>query len=133
MTVFIDSSAIVSMMMNETDADDLANRLELNAQAFTSPIVIHEVALAIVRKNNMTIEAALKDIRNFLTTAEISVLDITATTATLSLQAFDRFGKGRHRANLNMGDCFSYACAQQYRLSLLFKGDDFNHTDIRLA
>lgn len=133
MTVFIDSSAMVAMMTNETDAVDLANRLEQHAEAFTSSIVIHEVALAIVRKNNSTIENAIQDIRQFMTIAQVSVLDITEPTAALSLQAFKKFGNGRHRASLNMGDCFSYACAQQHSLSLLFKGDDFNHTDIRIA
>lgn len=56
---------------------------------------------------------------------------MTADTATLVLDAFDRYGKGRgHPARLNMGDCFAYAMARQRGVPLLFKGDDFGQTDI---
>jgi ribonuclease VapC len=54
--------------------------------------------------------------------------------AQTALEAFSRYGKGRgHPAQLNLGDCFAYAAAKNYRTSLLFKGEDFNNTDIRPA
>ena len=55
------------------------------------------------------------------------------TEHTLALDAYARFGKGRHPAKLNMGDCFAYACARANHASLLFAGDDFSHTDILSA
>ena len=57
-----------------------------------------------------------------------------AQEAQTALAAFSRFGKGRgHPAQLNLGDCFAYAMAKNHRLALLFKGEDFDKTDIRLA
>jgi len=51
-------------------------------------------------------------------------------TTFLALEAYDRFGKNRHPANLNFGDCFAYACARHYGVPLLYKGNDFTKTDI---
>ena len=48
----------------------------------------------------------------------------------LGLEAYAHYGKGRHPAKLNMGDCFAYACAKSHKAKLLFKGDDFTKTDI---
>lgn len=48
----------------------------------------------------------------------------------LALNAYETYGRGRHRANLNMGDCFAYACAKANDARLLYKGDDFSHTDL---
>jgi ribonuclease VapC len=56
---------------------------------------------------------------------------VTLTEAWLAGEAYRRFGKGRHKARLNYGDCFSYALAKSLALPLLYKGDDFRHTDIR--
>ena len=60
-------------------------------------------------------------------------MPITAEMGRAALSAFDRYGRGRHSAALNMGDCFAYACARQLDLPLLFKGDDFPLTDITIA
>ena len=54
-------------------------------------------------------------------------------TAALAIDAYARFGKGRHPAGLNFGDCFAYACARHFDVPLLYKGDDFALTDIRAA
>ena len=63
--------------------------------------------------------------------ARISVVPITEEIAHLAVAAFERYGKGHgHRARLNFGDCLSYACAKSHGAALLFKGDDFSHTDI---
>jgi ribonuclease VapC len=58
---------------------------------------------------------------------------ITDRDSDLAIVALKQFGKGRHRAKLNMGDCFAYACARRHSLPLLFKGDDFSQTDIEAA
>jgi ribonuclease VapC len=64
----------------------------------------------------------------------IKSVAIEARFAKAALEAFEQFGKGQgHRAKLNMGDCFSYACAKLLKVPLLCKGDDFTHTDIRIA
>ncbi len=58
---------------------------------------------------------------------------VTADQAELAVAAWRRFGKGRHAASLNLGDCFSYALAEALGEPLLFKGDDFAQTDVRAA
>ena len=63
----------------------------------------------------------------------VSVVPATHAHARAALDAWRRFGKGRHPARLNMGDCFAHALAREAGAPLLFKGDDFSHTDIRSA
>ncbi len=61
----------------------------------------------------------------------ITIVAVTAQQAFVAAEARRTYGKGRHRANLNYGDCFTYALAKVMEEPLLFKGDDFTHTDIR--
>ena len=75
----------------------------------------------------------LGDLDLFLSTAQVVIVSLDQDQAHLARHAFSRFGKGRHRAGLNFGDCFSYALAQWLNAPLLFKGADFNHTDIPSA
>ncbi|MFM2041831.1 MAG: hypothetical protein RLY86_407 [Pseudomonadota bacterium] len=70
------------------------------------------------------------ELRRLIAAQDIEVVAFTPDLADLALDAFTRFGKGRHPAGLNMGDCASYALAASRRLPLLFKGDDFSRTDI---
>jgi ribonuclease VapC len=63
----------------------------------------------------------------------IEIAAATLRQAEIAIEAFRRYGKGRHRAALNIGDCFSYALAKAMDLPLLFKGDDFSHTDVEPA
>jgi ribonuclease VapC len=69
----------------------------------------------------------------FLTEAGVVVAEFSLAMAQTAREAFLRYGKGRHRAGLNFGDCAAYATARELNLPLLFKGDDFIHTDIRDA
>ncbi len=75
-------------------------------------------------------EAALE---RYLEIMSITVVPVTAETRHMALDAFDRYGKGRHPAGLNFGDCYAYACARQAGEPLLYKGDDFPLTDIKAA
>ncbi|WP_370566589.1 type II toxin-antitoxin system VapC family toxin [Cyanobium sp. LEGE 06143] len=68
-----------------------------------------------------------------LNTALIDIISLDREQAELARDAFRRYGKGRHRAGLNFGDCFSYALAKWLAEPLLFKGDDFCHTDLQPA
>ena len=81
--------------------------------------------------NGLTLNLQDKQIRRLLENAQVAVAPMDDTTATLAIQAFQTFGKGRgHPAQLNMGDCFSHACATQHKLPLLYVGDDFAQTDL---
>jgi ribonuclease VapC len=89
--------------------------------------------LAVCRISRSTIDEAREDIASLLDAASIALLPITAGEATGALAACARFGKGRHKAGLNMGDCFAYAAARARSAKILFVGDDFIHTDLESA
>ncbi len=78
-------------------------------------------------------EAGLAVLNALLVDMRIETVPLSADHARLAVEAFRRFGKGRHAAGLNFGDCFSYALAKATGEPLLFKGDDFSQTDINLA
>ena len=130
--MFVDASAIVAILTREPEADALADLLDAARAPITSPIAFFEAALGICRKRHASVEEAAEDVHEFLEVAGIELIPITAKEAETALSAFSRYGKGRgHPAQLNLGDCFAYAAAKNHRRALLFKGDDFDKTDIR--
>jgi ribonuclease VapC len=131
--MFVDASAIVALIIVEPDADSLANRLARSTAPITSGIALFEAAASIARVRRSTIEQAKGYLDEFLKITGTAVIEVTEREAEEAIQAFSRYGKGRHRAALNMGDCFAYACAKSRGVPLLFKGDDFVHTDIATA
>ena len=131
---FVDASAIVAILTREADADELANALDAARSPITSPVAVFEATLGVCRKRHASVAEAREDVSDFLGTPGIRTVPITGNEADAALDAFSRYGKGRgHPAQLNMGDCFAYAGAKIHRTALLFKGDDFNKTDIRSA
>ena len=132
--MFVDASAIVAILTREAEADALADVLEGARSPITSPIAIFEAALGICRKRHASVGEAEADVREFLELAGIRAVPITEREAATALAAFSRYGKGRgHPAQLNLGDCFAYAIAKNHRAALLFKGEDFDKTDIAVA
>jgi ribonuclease VapC len=131
--MFVDASAIVALIVAEPDAESLADRLERGPSPVTSGLALFEAVLGITRIYRSAIEDAQGYVEELLKIAGIEVIEISEREAYEAIQAFSRYGKGRHRASLNMGDCFAYACAKTRGLALLFKGDDFVHTDIAIA
>src|SRR5882762_6280425 len=121
------------ILTREPNADALAD-METARSPITSPIAIFEAALGICRKRYASVEEAEADVREFLRVAAIRAVSITEREAETALAAFSRYGKGRgHPAQLNLGDCFAYAVAKNHRTALLFKGEDFDKTDIAPA
>ncbi len=132
--MFVDASAIVAILTREPEADALADVLESAQSPITSPIAIFEAALGICRKRHASVEEAEQDVGEFLGLAGVQTVPVTDLEAHTALAAFSRYGKGRgHPAQLNLGDCFAYAVAKNYRKALLFKGEDFDKTDLRPA
>ncbi|HVZ09811.1 type II toxin-antitoxin system VapC family toxin [Rhodopila sp.] len=131
--MFIDASAIVGIIAAEADAASLAGRLAHGRTVLTSAVAVTEASLALARIANAPPRDTFVLVERFLTEVGAQVMPIDATTGRLAIQAFSTFGKGRHRAALNLGDCFAYACARQAEVPLLCKGDDFPLTDIELA
>lgn len=128
--MMIDASALVSILLREPDAAALASAIADANAPFTSPIALYETVAALMRVNAWSGAEAESAVRELLAAASIRVCTISDGMATTALVAFDRYGKGRHPAALNLGDCFAYACAKSYRASLLYKGNDFSQTDI---
>lgn len=126
----IPALAIVAMMTDENDARTLAARLQQADKRMTSPESVWEAAVSVARILGIEIALAATAVEAFLSSMSITVMATPPRAAILALEAFDTFGKGRHHASLNFGDCMSYACARYYRAPLLFKGNDFIHTDI---
>ena len=128
--MILDASAIVAILGGEPEADVLLARMRSADVRWTHPVSLYEAALALRRVNDIAIEVALTDTQEFLETADIQVLPLEGRTAETAVLTFARFGRGHHPAKLNMGDCFSYACAKLRGVPLLYKGDDFAKTDL---
>lgn len=131
--MFVDASALVAIVTFEPEKERLELSLKNSAEVSTSALTLYEAALAITHKKEISIEAAIAFVDEFVRESGAVIIPIDADIGREAILAFDRFGKGRHRAALTMGDCFSYACAKVHHVSLLCKGDDFVHTDMRIA
>jgi ribonuclease VapC len=132
--IFIDTSAVVALLAAEPDAAALAKKLEADRQRISAGHVILESSMRLATLLGLTPTVADELITRLMHEAEIEVVPITEDIAHVSVAAFERYGKGRRsRAALNFGDCLSYACAKTHEARLLFKGDDFAHTDIAIA
>lgn len=129
--MFIDTSAIIAILSNEEDATELAERIEAAPVRITSALVFLEATMRLSTKLAIDPLAVERRIKAFLVEANVSFAPMDERTATLSVQAFADYGKGRgHPAQLNLADCLSYACAKAQGVPLLYKGKDFSHTDL---
>lgn len=131
--MFVDASALCAIMAAESDAVPLASRIEGTSETVTSAMAVWETAVAISRILRISPTEAADFVSDVAARLGVVVVAIPPEAAELAIQAFERFGKGRHPAALNFGDCFAYACARHFRLPLLFKGGDFSRTDIEAA
>ncbi|WP_435265844.1 type II toxin-antitoxin system VapC family toxin [Shinella sp. BE166] len=114
-------------------ADALLARLQQAEVRYTSPMEIWETSLALGRERGVAPTDALKLVTDFLKLLSIAVEPIDQGAGELAVVAHQRFGKGRHPAGLNFGDCFAYASARQLNVPLLYKGEDFPKTGIETA
>lgn len=127
----VDGSALVAMMLGGPEADALADRLEQAATRLTHPLAVYEASAAIARAKQPSVLAAYQDVAEFLSTAGLELIALDQPETTAAVEAFSRFGRGgSHPAQLTMGDCFSYACAQVRGMPLLHAGERFAHTDL---
>jgi ribonuclease VapC len=128
--VILDSSAIVAILLREAGADDLeakvaaAPGLGIGAPTF--------VEVLMVLSSRFGRDAA-GHLEGFLSRSEALVIPFSEDHARAAAEAFARFGKGRHRAALNFGDCMSYAVAKLAGQPLLCTGSDFAKTDLKLV
>ena len=125
----IDTSALLAILLQEADAESFAKAIASAEPRLLSAANLVEAG--IVSEARVGVDGA-RDLDLLIVKSKIEVRPVTVEQAELARLAFHKFGKGRHRAGLNFGDCFAYALAKDTGEPLLFKGDDFNHTDISI-
>lgn len=123
----IDTSALVAMLNDESDAERFEAAVEADHVRLMSTASYLETAIVIEARFG---EPGGRELDLWLHRAAVDLVAVHADQADAARVAYRRYGKGRHRAGLNFGDCFSYALAKISGHPLLFKGDDFTHTDI---
>lgn len=128
--MIVDASAMVAIMHREAGSDGLLDRLLAARQRFTHPVSIYEASLAIARLKGGEPGFGRSEVDDFCADVALGSIDLGPREAAAALEAFSRYGRGRHPAALNMGDCFSYACAKLKGVPLLYKGHDFARTDL---
>jgi ribonuclease VapC len=96
----------------------------------TGPTVVYEASVVLAGKQMLSIGEAERLVRSLLRMLNVTVISATDETASVAIDAFARFGKGRHPAKLNFGDCFAYAGAKAAGMPLLYVGNDFAFTDL---
>ena len=129
--MFVDASALLAILLLEPEAQEFAQALRAAPHCSTSPIAVFETVTGLMKAKKMSRAVAEGHVVALIATAEIEVVAIDDEIGRLALDAFDRYGKGRgHPAQLNLGDCFAYACAKARSGPLLYKGDDFSRTDL---
>lgn len=123
----VDSSAIIAIVLSEADADTYYESLNQRSDSVCSAVTFVECAMVLIGGRA---QLPLTDVTELFDKLRIKRLSVDGDQALLAASAFQSFGKGRHPAKLNLGDCFSYALAKSLNAPLLFKGDDFSQTDI---
>jgi ribonuclease VapC len=125
--IVVDTSALFAIVAEEDERDRFIDVLDETDSTCCSTVTYVETVMALTGRSKIT--AALK-VRALIQEFRVEIVSVDPALAEASVAAFDLYGKGRHRARLNLGDCFSYALAKTKKAPLLFKGDDFIHTDI---
>lgn len=126
--MIIDTSALIAILRDEPDAKDCALAIERSTKRRLSAANFVEAALVIDGSRD---PVASRRFDELVKEAQIIIEPVTEAQAQIAREAYRDFGKGSgHPAKLNFGDCFAYALAKATGEPLLFKGDDFAHTDI---
>ena len=128
--MILDTSAVVAVLYREPEAAAFAQLIH-DAEVCRISVVSH-VELSMVIEQQLGPDG-MRQAGAFFRRAGVVIEPVTLDQGELARQAFLDFGKGRHKAGLNFGDCFSYALAKATGEPLLFKGKDFIHTDIKAA
>ena len=126
----IDTSAILAIFLDEPEAADLERRIAADPVRLISAATLVEAAIAIEARLG---DPGGREFDLWLHRLDAETVPVDAEQAEMARRAWRRFGKGRHPAGLNYGDCFAYALAATRGEPLLFKGDDFSRTDLPTA
>ena len=126
----LDTSALVAILLGEPERDQFIAVLAEAADPLISAGTLLEASIVVQSKLG---DDGLADLDELLATAGVRCVAVDLAQVHAARSAFARFGKGRHAASMNYGDCFAYALAKVAQTPLLFKGDDFGQTDVIAA
>jgi ribonuclease VapC len=128
--MIIDTSALVALLDQESEAERIALALASSSERILSAANLVEIGIVMQTRRG---DDGVRDLDLLLAKLKVDIAAVTADHADIARKAFRRYGRGRHAANLNFGDCFAYALAKEKSVPLLFKGDDFGRTDVLVA
>jgi ribonuclease VapC len=124
----VDSSVVIAIIFGETGYERFVAAVELSEQNIMSAATYLECAMVVTNRTG-----ARAELDTWIDRFRVEVIAVDLAQARLAADAFARFGRGRHAARLNYGDCFAYALAATRDAPVLYKGTDFNKTDLRSA
>jgi ribonuclease VapC len=128
--IVVDTSALVAILKEEIEAVDFAQIIADAERCFLSAVGLFEASMVMIGRGSPDLARGLDEL---IHQNMIEVVPFDEALARESRAAFVRFGRGRHPASLNFGDCITYALARSLGLPLLFKGADFGKTDVTSA
>ena len=123
----IDTSALVAILQDEPERRKYIEAIEAADSRLMSTATFVEISIVAEARHGAE---GVRALDLFIKRAAIELVPVDTEQASAARHGFARFGKGRHRAGLNYGDCFAYALATVAGEPLLYKGDDFSHTDV---
>jgi ribonuclease VapC len=129
--MIVDTSALIAILKREPERAEFSAIIERTSEVRMSAAAYLETAIVVDKPRDPAVSRMLDDL---IEQSRITIEPVTAEQARIARLAYRDYGRGSgHPANLNFGDCFSYALARDKREPILFKGDDFVHTDLRAA
>jgi ribonuclease VapC len=128
--MIVDTSVVIAILKGEAETTAFVTALQQARVRRISAASYVEAAVVTDGNRDPVLSRRLDDL---LHEAVVTIEPVTVQQAKIAREAYRDFGKGRHRAGLNFGDCFAYALAKEKGEALLFKGDDFCHTDVEAA
>lgn len=130
MTLFVDASAMIALIAGEPEREAIAQAIRADNDPLWSAMSCWEAVRGLHNAKDITFEQARGEAEAFAALISLRLVEVGETERRIALDAYQTYGKGRHEARLNMGDCFAYACAKANGARLLYKGQDFLYTDL---
>jgi ribonuclease VapC len=127
--IVVDTSALFAIVAFESERSAFIEILD-SEKGFISTVTYVESVMVLTGRSR---RLASRRVDDLIRLSGIEIVPVDRNLAAAAINAFDRYGKGRHRARLNLSDCFAYGLAKSRDLPLLFKGEDFSQTDIEPA
>lgn len=122
--IAVDTSALMAIVLNETEADVCAAALEAEDRLLISAGTVVEALIVAARRN------VGEEMAQLIDGLGLEIVSVTPASARRIAEVYEKWGKGVHPASLNFGDCFAYEVAKEHECRLLYVGEDFARTDI---